>query len=384
MEQVFCQSCGMPIMIPEDFGKNQSGDRNSDYCRFCYRDGDFTAYLSMDEMIGLCVRFTDEWNTINGGKISREEAIRLMEKDFPRLKRWVKKKNTTNEYHKAVNRAVDYINRHINDSIDLEKLAGIAHISEFHFHRIFRSIIGENVGTYIQRIRLENAAMCLRSSTQSIIGIAEKTGYQSIHSFSKAFRKHFGISPSAYRNGMAINNRDNVKKDYDIHFLHPRLIERDEAKYAYIRIIDAYGAPKAYKLAWGKLYSFASENDLIDDSSEFLGISFDDPTITTPERCRFYACITTRKEIKPEGEFGVHAVDKGLYAVFSLKGPYEGLKDVYQAIYLKWLPASPYRLRGTASFEKYLNNRGQVKEEELLTEIYIPVERDNTITNTCR
>ena len=107
---------------------------------------------------------------------------------------------TNNEYNKAINQSVDYINEHLNESIDLKKIAGIANVSEFHFHRIFKAYIGESVGTYISRLRLENAAQKLQITDFTLTEIAEKTGYQSQYSLSKAFKKHFGLTPSAFKN----------------------------------------------------------------------------------------------------------------------------------------------------------------------------------------
>lgn len=70
-------------------------------------------------------------------------------------------------------------------------------ISEFHFHRIFSSVIGESIGVYITRLRLETAAQMLSNSNASVTEVAESCGYQSLHAFSKAFKKYFGTVPSA-------------------------------------------------------------------------------------------------------------------------------------------------------------------------------------------
>ncbi|HOV36356.1 MAG TPA: zinc ribbon domain-containing protein [Dysgonamonadaceae bacterium] len=99
MEAIFCQSCGMPLRIPEDFGTNRSGEPNKEYCGFCYRNGDFAARISMDEMILHCVDFLDEWNADNGLNLTKEEAITLMKEHFPKFKRWANKKATEDEYN---------------------------------------------------------------------------------------------------------------------------------------------------------------------------------------------------------------------------------------------------------------------------------------------
>ncbi len=363
----------MPMTVPEHFGTNRAGAPSGDYCRFCYKDGSFTANVGMDEMIELCARFVDEWKTPDGRIPTREEAVALMKDHFPQLKRWAKKKATENEYHKAINRAVDYLNRHSSEPIDLETLAKTANISTFHFHRIFRSFMGENVGEYIRRLRLENAAQRLRTTSLNLKDIAENAGYQTEQAFSKAFKKHFSVSPAAYRRSSDINSSIRQSINVDGELPVPEIRTINDIKYVYIRIIDVYGSPKSYNMAWGKLYSFALQNDIINERTEYLGLSFDDPTITMPDLCRFYACITTDKDIKPQGEFGVQTIAGGLYAVFTLKGPYSELMDLYNRIYLLWLPSSGYRLRNGVSFEKYLNNPDKTDDQNLLTEIYIPV-----------
>lgn len=78
------------------------------------------------------------------------------------------KEATKNEYNKSINKIIDYINSHLKENIDLSKLAEIANISEYHFHRIFKAFIGESVGTYITRIRLEFAAQLLQTTTLNL------------------------------------------------------------------------------------------------------------------------------------------------------------------------------------------------------------------------
>ncbi len=363
----------MPMKVPEHFGTNIAGDKSREYCRFCYSDGSFTANISMDEMIEMCANFVDQWNMPDGRTLTREAAIALMKEHFPHLRRWAKKKATENEYHKAVNRVVDYINRNLTNPVDLESLANVANISAFHFHRIFRSVMGENVGEYVQRLRLENAALRLRTTAMLTEEIAEHTGYQTVQAFSKAFKKYFGVSPAAYRNQTNGSTTYSKPASGNYNLPAPEIRTVDDIKYVYIRIIDVYGSPLSYNIAWGKLYSFAQQNGIINEQTAYLGLSFDDPTITEPSRCRFYACITTEKDIKPQGEFGVQTIRGGRYAVFTLKGSYSGLMDLYNGIYMQWLPASGYQLRNSISFEKYLNNPGRVCEQDLLTEVYIPV-----------
>ncbi|MDP4278579.1 MAG: zinc ribbon domain-containing protein [Bacteroidota bacterium] len=90
MEQKFCQSCGMPLTAPEHFGTNKDGSKNEDYCAYCFKDGQFTQDLTMDEMILHCAQFVEEFNKDSEQKLTKEQAIEQMKQFFPQLKRWKK------------------------------------------------------------------------------------------------------------------------------------------------------------------------------------------------------------------------------------------------------------------------------------------------------
>jgi len=86
----FCQSCGMPMTVPEHFGTSPDGSVNPDYCVYCFKNGAFAQDITMDEMILHCAQFVDEFNKDNETKLTKEEAIRQMQEFFPKLKRWSK------------------------------------------------------------------------------------------------------------------------------------------------------------------------------------------------------------------------------------------------------------------------------------------------------
>ena len=285
------------------------------------------------------------------------------------------KQETLDSYEKAVNRVVDYINLHLHNNLDLPTLAEIANISEYHFHRIFKDIMGENVGEYIIRLRLEDIAMRLRMNPQSLEEIVANTSYQSKHAVSKAFKKHFGIPPSTFKKQEVSSHLADSEELQEATKLIPEIKTVTDKRVVYIRIIDSYGSPESYRNAWKQLGEFGVKSELLTENTEWIGISFDDPTITKPEKCRFYACFTVDKEVTPTGSFGVQEIKGGLYAIFRLKGSYSGLSQLYYNIYTCWLPVSNYNLRSGKSFEVYLNHPDRVSEDEILTEIYVPIER---------
>ena len=88
MKNKICQSCGMPMMAEEQFGTNDDGSMNTEYCTYCYQDGAFTGNDTMNEMIDHNLEFLDEFNKDVERPFTREEARAEMRKFFPTLKRW--------------------------------------------------------------------------------------------------------------------------------------------------------------------------------------------------------------------------------------------------------------------------------------------------------
>ncbi|CAM3057537.1 AraC family transcriptional regulator [Paenibacillus sediminis] len=94
---------------------------------------------------------------------------------------------------------LDYIEDHLSESISLTDLAKIASYSEYHYHRMFQQFVGEPVMSYMRKRRLSRAAEDLISSYKRVIDIAFDYGYQSHETFTRAFRKTFGMMPTECR-----------------------------------------------------------------------------------------------------------------------------------------------------------------------------------------
>lgn len=88
MGQKFCQSCGMPLNVEDDFGTNTDQSKNEDYCTYCFKDGLFVADCTMDEMIEHCLEYLDDFNKDSDKIYSKDEARTTMKEYFPTLKRW--------------------------------------------------------------------------------------------------------------------------------------------------------------------------------------------------------------------------------------------------------------------------------------------------------
>jgi AraC family transcriptional regulator len=92
-----------------------------------------------------------------------------------------------------------YIREHVDEPLNRQVLAVVACFSVSHFHRIFTAQTGENIASYVRRVRLERAGRKLRMGAVDITEVALAAGYDTHAAFGKAFKQHFGLSPSEFR-----------------------------------------------------------------------------------------------------------------------------------------------------------------------------------------
>lgn len=106
----------------------------------------------------------------------------------------------------GISRALDYIEQHITEPTDYEAIAKCAYCSSFHFQRIFSVICDMAIGDYVRMRRLALAGEELSAENVKVIDVALKYGYDSPESFSRAFTKFHGVTPSQAKKGATIKS----------------------------------------------------------------------------------------------------------------------------------------------------------------------------------
>lgn len=114
------------------------------------------------------------------------------------------------DYRSKVNDSLKYIEKNLDDKISLQDLAQKANLSKYYYHRIFHKIVGQSAARYINKRRMEKASEELIHTNQSILDIALKYQYGSQESFSRAFRRIYGLTPGKYRRVYGSNKSNNV------------------------------------------------------------------------------------------------------------------------------------------------------------------------------
>lgn len=288
------------------------------------------------------------------------------------------KEETTNYYQQKLEEILRYIKSNLGGDLNVKTLAERSNISFFHFHRIIRAYLGEPLGSYINRLRLDTAAKLIKYSSDTIGEIALKIGYSDVQAFSKSFTREYGISPSDYKSDKesAINSAIDIRfreNKIEKHNLNPKLKTVPSRKAIFIEVIGKYGGAEVYE-AWNLITDYAVKNKIYTWNTEVFSIYYDDPETVDVEHCHSDICITTNKNIEPISPIATKELEGGKYLVFRYKGPYDNLWEVYDLLYRDVIIGlGKYQLRNSPVMEKYIKYSEKAKPENYVTEIYIPI-----------
>lgn len=294
-------------------------------------------------------------------------------------------------YLARINRVIDHIDANLGEPLDLATLAAVAHFSPWHFHRIFQALTGETLAERVRRRRLEVAAgRLLANPRAAALGIALEVGFGSAEVFTRAFRAHFGVTPSAWRRGAwrdwSQRHREQLRKIHQAqHKDHQAVIEalaedrfacRDvhanppgappmkielrtlpDTRLAYMRHTGPYGSPGITQL-WPRFTAWCRQQGLLQPGRPVVGISQDSPDLTAPEKCRYDACIAVDASFRAEGEVGVQTLVGGRFACARFVGTALDIHDAWMAMYGQWLPDSGYQADDRPCLELYDEGTG--------------------------
>ena len=288
-------------------------------------------------------------------------------------------------YVARINRVIDHIDAHLDDPLDLATLAGVAHFSAWHFHRVFQSMTGETLADRVRRRRLEVAAVRLLGlPPEPALAIGLDVGFGSAAVFTRAFSARFGVTPTAWRRGAyrawAARHRVELGKihqaDRKAHqavveaFRHDGLswpkgqVHRSgdsemkvelktlpEVRVAYMRYVGPYG-DSGITRTWQRFAAWCGEHGLMEPRRTMYGVSHDNPDVTPPAQCRYDACIEVDEGFRAEGEIGVQTVGGGRYECTEFAGPSTEIHKAWLNL-CDWLPDSGWQPADGAPLEIY-------------------------------
>lgn len=299
---------------------------------------------------------------------------------------------TSEEHIKRIRKVLNFIDQNLGNELSLDNLAEIGSYSPFHFHRIFRSIIGETLQEYITRKRMEKAAMMLTKEKElSLEQVFLEVGFSSNSTFTKNFKKYFGISPTTFKKNCPekfnkispINSHSGQKEVVFEKYLYNlnqmknfmennAKIEVKELPEMHLASVLSIGVQNISK-SYSTLISWAiSKNIFPRETAKMITVYHDSFKVTAPDKVRIHACMLLDKPIKTDGEIFPETLPKGKYIVGSYCITLDDFEKAWNALFL-WMNDNGYQYRKTPPFEIYHNNFQEHPEKKCIVDFCIPV-----------
>ncbi|MBU6956976.1 AraC family transcriptional regulator [Pseudomonas sp. CVAP len=284
---------------------------------------------------------------------------------------------TNAAYAKRFNAVLAYIDANLEGVLSVKALSRVANFSEFHFHRQFTAFVGVPVSRYVQLMRLRRAAHCLASlADHSVLDAALGAGFESPEAFCRAFRRAFGMTPSAFRkqpNWQVWSAVFAIPHFSRSIIMQVRIVEFSEVRVAALEHCGPTGLldESVRKFIEWRMQSGQSPVA----SSRTFGIPYGNPDTTPPEEFRFAICGEIHEAVAPN-EFGVReiVIPGGRCVVVRHVGSTDHIGETIYPIYRDWLPASGEELRDQPLYFDYLSAYPETPRDQWQTDIYIPLQ----------
>jgi AraC family transcriptional regulator len=269
----------------------------------------------------------------------------------------------------------------------VDSLASVAHLSPYHFHRIYRAMTGESIAETVQRVRLAQAAYRLTVAGDSVTTVSGNVGYDSPQAFSRAFRGFAGVSPSAFQTRQkrlttpGAEGRHAAPGDgngcVDTHAAAGEMPFVELIELAPLDVLCLrHEGPTAtisqtFRTLWQTLGPSANRAQV----QGTIGIISGDPE---DERgnFRYLAGVLPAAPIAATAPLEAVRVEGGLYAAHRLVGPYALIRPTFAALFGGWLPHSGYEPDDRPALELYRSRAAPDRQHECITDLMIPIRKE--------
>jgi len=296
--------------------------------------------------------------------------------------------DTASDYVQRVNRAIDHVLHNLDAPLLLEDVARIACFSPCHFHRVFRSLVGEPLRQFVRRVRLERAvALLSHGRRQSLTEIALACGFSSSSDFSRTFKQRYGVAPSAFDVATFRSKRRQEWQDAIADPQHRHLLDRLPAgsnpdgfvvtlrrlparTIAYLRVMNSF-RPGVAVAAVERMVEWAEARQLAD--GQWLGYMWDDPEVVAHEQCRYDVGVEV-PDVEADGEVGRLELPAMQVAQVEVRGAIDLEMRALDWLFRTWLPTSGYVPAEQPLFEAWIGRPFAHGHEHFALHVQIPVQ----------
>lgn len=274
------------------------------------------------------------------------------------------------DYQEKLGRVTAYIHDHLDQTLDLQTLADVAHVSPFHWHRIYHALCGETLSHTVLRLRMHRATGYLANTALAVAQIAPQCGYPNAQSFTRAFRGVYGMGPAQYRaqGGHTLFQGSQAQPEaagyqVDVRQVAPVTLAGTVHKGSYMLIGKAFQAA----------YTRMAAHDLVRPATRWLAVYDDDPFAVPEAQLSSRAGLSLPPGATAPAPLQEFTLGGGRCAVLRHQGPYATMRAAYHWLYGRWLVESGQRTADLPVFEEYLNNPRDTTPAYLLTDIFLPL-----------
>jgi AraC family transcriptional regulator len=272
--------------------------------------------------------------------------------------------------------ALVHIQAHLDRDLSLDALASHVGLSKYHFHELFQSATGETPKEYVERLRLEWAAMQLRIRRAAVLDVALECGYRNHETFSRAFRARFLTSPSEYRKQWFRTDHDPPRPQFQ------RAPDQGpNGELSTTRIFRLSPMTVAFKRHLGP-YENVSPDDFAQvmawalrrggGTPLLVGIARDAPGITPADKIRFDCCVQVPAAFEADGEIGCQRTPGGDHAITEYVGSWD-LGPAYASIIERLATMPAIDIIGLPALEIYRTTEVGARDGLARVAIAIPV-----------
>lgn len=285
------------------------------------------------------------------------------------------------DWLKGLNHALEYIEEHLDSEIELERVAQLACCSSFHFQRMFSYMANVSLAEYIRRRRMTKAAFDLQNTTDKVVDIALRYGYDSPTSFNRAFQSVHGFAPSVARQqGVSLKAYHPISFQISIRgevAMNYRIEKKDGFRIVGVKLecpwtpekqegfteVPKFWAEHAQKGTIPALCTLMNQPPM-----GLMGISVGD--WQAAGSFDYYIAVSSSQPV-PEG-MCAYEVPASTWAIFECKGAMpHSIQNMQQRIMTEWFPNSGYQYFDAPDIEQY--TEGDQSSEDYVCYIWVPI-----------
>jgi AraC family transcriptional regulator len=281
------------------------------------------------------------------------------------------------DYQERLGRVTAYIHDHLDGPLDLDRLAEVAHLSPYHWHRVYHALYGETIAATVRRLRLHRATGYLANTSLAVTEVARKCGYPNEQSFARAFRAAYAMSPSQYR---AQGSHAVFRTAQPQPEAAGYTVEVRDVPSVQLAGVAHRGSYMLVGKAFEAAYTRIAAQGLARADMRWLAVYEDDPSAVPEKQLSSRAGLSLPPGAQAQPPLEPFTLGGGPCAVLRHRGPYATMRAAYQWLYGRWLVQSGLEAANLPVFEEYLNNPRDTAPADLLTDIFLPLANPAVLT----